>query len=151
MCQLYADITHTKEISVLWQIILFSYKGTAAGLAQGGWAGSHPKLAPYYRRIRQLVRFGSPWKIPLHLHPAFSQTRDIPQFTTSRQLHMLYESADINTSKNTTRTLQGIVKAYQTSSRYLYKTLRVESKSLCLTRRPQLHTLQIEFCHIEDQ
>ena len=64
------------------KVTLFSYKGTAAGLAQGGWAGSHPKLAPYYRRIRQLVRFGSPWKIPLHLHPSFSQTRDIPQFTT---------------------------------------------------------------------
>ena len=59
MCQLNADITHTKEISVLWQIILFSYKGTAAGLAQGGWAGSHPKLAPYYRRTGQLVRFGT--------------------------------------------------------------------------------------------
>ena len=28
------------------------------------------------------VRFGSPWKIPLHLHPSFSQTRDLPQFTT---------------------------------------------------------------------
>ena len=42
------------------KVTLFSQmKGAAACLAQGGWEGPHPKLAPYYRRIGQLVRFGT--------------------------------------------------------------------------------------------
>jgi len=62
--------------------ILLDEGGQLLAWPKGEWAKPHPKLAPYYRRIRQLVRFGTQWKFPLHLHPSFSQTRDISQFTT---------------------------------------------------------------------
>ena len=62
--------------------ILLNEGGQLLAWPKGEWAKPHPKLAPYYRRIRQLVRFGSPGKFHLHLPLSFSQTRDLPQFTT---------------------------------------------------------------------
>ena len=42
--------------------ILLEEGGQLLAWPKGEWAKPHPKLAPYYRRIRQLVRFGSPGK-----------------------------------------------------------------------------------------
>ena len=77
------DNTHTEEIEVLWQShpILLDEGGQLLAWPKGEWAGPHPKFAPC-KRIGQLGRFGSPGKFHLHLPLSFSQTRNLPQFTT---------------------------------------------------------------------
>ena len=39
--------------------ILLDEGGQLLAWPKGEWAEPHPKLAPYYRRIGQLVRFGT--------------------------------------------------------------------------------------------